>query len=135
MAAGGSVAAEVSAAEEPAEDRNIFSCAEKPKKLCNPEPPSHLYCRRNGREQRVREPHDISPEHEAKGFCAICKNGGTQKTASPDTREIVDFTKGTDFAWIDYGVEDIEQDVKNTAQILQAGWRCPIPFTKTCFRS
>jgi hypothetical protein len=81
------------------------------------------------------EPHDISPEHEAKGFCAVCKNGGTQKTASPDTREIVDFTKGTDFGWIDYVVEDIEQDVKNTAQILQAGWRCPIPFTTTCFMS
>ncbi len=64
------------------------------------------------------ETHDISPEHESRVFCAICRNGTTQKTASRAIREILAFTKGTDLAWIDYVVDDVEKDVREAAQVL-----------------
>jgi len=66
----------------------------------------------------IGESHDVLPGYEEKGFCSVCKNGGTQKTVSRNISDIMEFTKGTELAWIDYVVDDVEYDVKNAALVL-----------------
>ncbi len=66
----------------------------------------------------VSESHDISPGFEERGFCAVCKNGGTQKTMSQNISSLMEFLKGTELAWIDYVVEDVELDVEKAAHVL-----------------
>ncbi|OPX64347.1 MULTISPECIES: CorA family divalent cation transporter [unclassified Methanoregula] len=64
------------------------------------------------------ESHEILPAYEERGFCVVCKNGGTQTTASRSIGDIMAFTGGTDLAWIDYVVEDVEHDVRTAALTL-----------------
>lgn len=66
----------------------------------------------------IGEPHEILPGYEEKGFCAVIKNGGTQKTASRNISDIMEFAKVSDLAWIDYVMDDVEQDVQNAARVL-----------------
>jgi len=64
------------------------------------------------------ENQETSPIYGEKGFCAVRKSGGTYRFESRSINELRDFIKDTEIAWIDYVVEDVDNEVMATATAL-----------------
>jgi magnesium transporter len=65
-----------------------------------------------------QKPNEVAPLVENKAFCAVLGPGGTQRRESQSCRDFSDLLPDSDLAWIDYVVDDLEQDLIATATRL-----------------
>ncbi len=63
-----------------------------------------------GNSGRSPESLEALPVYGEKGFCAIRKAGKTQRIESRNISELRNFIQDAEIAWIDYVVDDVEQD-------------------------
>ncbi|MDD1663869.1 MAG: CorA family divalent cation transporter [Methanomicrobiales archaeon] len=61
---------------------------------------------------------EVAPLVENKAFCAVLGPGGTQRRESQSCRDFSDLLPESQLAWIDYVVDDLEQDLIVTATRL-----------------
>jgi len=62
--------------------------------------------------------HEVIPPFEQKAFCAILKADGTQRRESPHIADVCDLLKVAHIAWVDYVVDEVEQDLPAIATTL-----------------
>ncbi|HTY52181.1 MAG TPA: CorA family divalent cation transporter [Methanomicrobiales archaeon] len=65
-----------------------------------------------------QRPAEAPAQAENKAFCAVLGPGGTQRRESGSCRDFADLLPESQLAWIDYVVDDLEQDLIDTATRL-----------------